>query len=645
MRRQVILILALLMLPSGANAQRDEFFNALLPFYRALAGVYGDEGTQLTAHMNTLAATLSQWDLALGSTEIQLRARLQDKNPRTALEVHTVLASLYAERSRFREALREVDEDIRIDPTRVVFYRFKALLHLADNNAAAAADAFRKAWLLNPEDPQNAYRLIVHRASDTTEAEIERALATLATTERALTKGEGGAAESPFLTLNSINDDVGSAMAFVPGPYARGFSLLLGGQFEAGIAALRAAVAADPLVADPVSRTEAMASGIAWLRKGVVDQAIKDMSVAIAKTPGSSEAHRLIGTAYGVAGNTDKSLEHLREAVRLNPLDERSWIAIARVHDVRNDREQAVEVLRRAVAALPESAAIRWMLSVASGKRQRTDEGDLELIAVAERLVMLAGKGELYGRVARLAQAHLDYDRGIDLLERRVRLTPNNAAAHKTLGRAYIDQGREQEGYAELVIALWLNTTDAEALTTLGRLHVGASRYTEAVDALTRAVALEPVNPQAVHALGEALMRAGRTVEGQLQLEESERLRAHAIEEQRRQRTSGMLALQAEIYARERQHDRAIETWQKVIELDGGGAANHLRLAESLVAVKRLDEAVAHIQMAISQNAGPDAHRRLAEVYAAMGRRDESAREQATYVQLRLEQIGRGENQ
>ena len=106
-----------------------------------------------------------------------------------------------------------------------------------------------------------------------------------------------------------------------------------------------------------------------------------------------------------------------------------------------------------------------------------------------------------------------------------------------------------------------------------------------------------------------------------------------------------MLALQAEIYARERQHDKAIETWQKVIELDGGGAANHLRLAESLVAAKRLDEAAAHIQMAISQNAGPDAHRRLAEVYAALGRRDESTREQATYVRLRLEQIGGGDNQ
>jgi tetratricopeptide (TPR) repeat protein len=638
-------MLATLILPSGASAQRDEFFNALLPFYRALAGVYGDEGTELNEHMNTLAATLSRWDLSLGSTEIQLRSRLQDKNPRTALEVHTVLASLYAERSRFREALREVDEDIRIDPTRVVFYRFKALLHLADNNGAAAADAFRKAWLLNPEDPQNAYRLIVHRASETTDDEIERAMATLATIERELTTEKRGAAETPFLTLNSINDDVGSAMAFVPDSYARGFSMVLDGQFEAGVEALRAAVGADPLVADPVSRTEPMASAIAWLRKGAVDQAIRDMSVAIAKTPGSSEAHRLLGTAYGVAGNTDKSLEHLREAVRLNPRDERSWIAIARVHDVRNDREQAVEALRRAGAVLPESAAIRWMLSIASGKRQRTDEADLELIAVAERLVMLAGKGELYGRLARLAQAHLDYERGIELLERRVRLTPNNAAAHKALGRAYMDQGREQEGYAELVTALWLDTTDAETFTVLGRLHVGAGRYTDAVDALTRAKALEPGNAQAVHALGEALMRAGRTAEGQAQLEESERLRNAVVEEQRRQRTSGMLALQAEMYVRDGQHDRAIETWQKVIELDGGGAANHLRLAEALVAAKRLDEAAAQIQKAISQNAGPDAHRRLSEVYAAMGRRDDSTREQATYVKLRLEQIGRGQDQ
>ena len=129
------------------------------------------------------------------------------------------------------------------------------------------------------------------------------------------------------------------------------------------------------------------------------------------------------------------------------------------------------------MAALPESGELRWQLSTISGKRQRTDDADLELMAVADRLVVLAGKGDLYGRIAGLAQAHLDYDRAVALLEQRVTLTPNNASAHQALGRAYVDQGREDEGYAELVVALWLDPSSAETLTAIGRLHLGAGRY------------------------------------------------------------------------------------------------------------------------------------------------------------------------
>jgi Flp pilus assembly protein TadD len=64
--------------------------------------------------------------------------------------------------------------------------------------------------------------------------------------------------------------------------------------------------------------------------------------------------------------------------------------------------------------------------------------------------------------------------RPIGLLERAVRMTPNNAAAHKALGRAYVENGREAEGYAELVIALLLEPTTIEALTALGRWHLTA---------------------------------------------------------------------------------------------------------------------------------------------------------------------------
>ena len=123
-----------------------------------------------------------------------------------------------------------------------------------------------------------------------------------------------------------------------------------------------------------------------------------------------------------------------------------------------------------------------------------------------------------------------------------------------------------------------------------------------------------------MHALGEALTRAGRTAEGRTRLEEAERLRARAVELQRRLRTAGMLALEAELHRTNGEHDRAIEAWQQVLALEGRSAAAHMRLADVLVAAKRLDEAAAQLVMAIAANGGAEAHRRLALVYAAMGR-------------------------
>jgi tetratricopeptide (TPR) repeat protein len=637
----IVFVLALFVLPQAAHAQRDRFFDALLPFYRALTGVYGDEGAQLTAHLETLSAALARWDRALVVTDREARTRLKNADARTALEVHTVLASLYAERSQIDEALRELEQAIRVDPARAPLHRFKALLYRAAGRPAEAADAVREAWLVDPDDPRNAYQLVARRSVHTTGTDIERALGTLARIERELTRGERATVESPFLTLNSITDDVGGALAFAPVAYGPSFALLLEGEFEKGMSALRAAVAADPLVADPASRLAPMTRGMAALRQGLVPQAIEHMNAAVAAAPDSSEARRILGTAYGVAGDTEKSLQNLREAVRLNPRDERSWVALARALDAAGAWPQAIAVLRDGIGNLPHSGTLRWMLSSTVGTRQRTDETDVELIAMAERLVLLAGRGELYGRLAGFAQSHLDYDRAINLLEQRVTLTPNSAVAHRALGQAYIDDGREDDAYAELVVALMLNSGDVDALTAIGRLHMSAGRYPAAVDALTRAVALKPDHLQAVHARADALLRAGRMVEGEQQRKDAQRLQERAVARERLRRTAGMLAAQAELHMAERQYGSAIAVWQQVIDLEGGRATTHLQLAEALAGAGRLAEAAAQIQLAIaSPNAGPEAHRRLADVYASLGRNAESATARRTYVEQRLRQLG-----
>src|SRR5688572_8554506 len=636
--RLVPLMLALLAVPSTADAQRDPFFSAVVAFYRSSAGLYGDEGPQLTAQLAAMSTALDRWDQEIRDAERELQSRLQSFDDiQTKLQIHTTLASLYVERGRLNDAVREFDEDISIDPRRAAFHRLKGLVLQAASRHAEAADAFRTAWLLDSDDPQNAYRLIAYSSALTMPQEIERARETLANLERRLMRREQARTSAPFTNLSGIVDDAGGGMAFVPAAYASGFSFILQGELDRGVAELHAAIANDALVIDLASRSEPMVRGIAALRQGVVASAIEHLETAVTGAGDSSEAHRVLATAYAITGNIAKNVQHLRDAVRLNPRDERSRLALAQTLATVGRSAEAEDVLRTAVAELPNASALRWRLSTRSQAEQ--DDDDLALIDMADRLVLLVGKGELYRALAGLAQLYLDDDKAIGLLERAVRITPNNAAAHKALGRAYVENGRAAEGYAELVIALLLAPDDVETLTALGTWHLTADQPERAVDALERAVAIDPTNRLAVHALAGALIRIGRVSEGKQRLQESERLQAQAIEGDRRVKTAAVLRLNAETRMAERDYAGAVDVWRQAILLQPGSAAVHLRIAEALAAANRPDEAVAEYLTAISLNAGADAHRRLAELFDSLARTGEADRERAAHVERRLEEL------
>ena len=644
---QILLVLAV---PSNAVAQRDAFFSSLVSFYKTLGGTYGDEGPQLVAHLQELSTALERWNDEIRAAEQQLRPQLNGADAQTALQVHTLLASLYMERGRFDEALREFDEDIRIDPRRAAFHRFKGLVHqlqaprLPEGLSglplqAAAADAFRAAWLVDPADPQNAYRLLAAGSAQTTPQEKDRALETLAGVERDVLSGRRSRVATLFTNLSGIVDDAGGAVAFVPAAYARGFSLMLTGELDSGLAALRAAVTTDPLAIDPSGNTETMRRGISALRQGLVAGAIEQFEAAVALHGDSSEAHRMLATSYGVNGDVPRSLQHLRDAVRLNPRDERSRLALVRALDDSGAQTDTEVAVRAAIAELPDAGAFRWQLATLAARLGQTNQADHALISALDRYVVLVGRGELHIRLAKLAQSHLEYERAIGLLERAAALIPNNAVAHKTLARAYIEDGRDREGYAELVVALMLDPDDAQTLTGIGRLHLSAGRLPESIVALQRAVAIDRNNQEALQALGDALVRAGKTTEGQTRLQESAQLRTRSIDEERLTRTIAILTVQANVRKEQRNFAGAIDLWDQIIQLRRESASTHVRLAETCVAAGRLDEAVTAYQAAIALGAGVDIHRRLAELYAALGRNDESARERASYVQQRLEEL------
>jgi tetratricopeptide (TPR) repeat protein len=104
-------------------------------------------------------------------------------------------------------------------------------------------------------------------------------------------------------------------------------------------------------------------------------------------------------------------------------------------------------------------------------------------------------------------------------------------------------------------------------------------------------------------------------------------------------RTFGMLGSQAALSMQMGDYERAIDLWREVIALDAGNAGHHLRLSEALVAARRFDEAEATLRTAIALRGGAEAHRRLVEVLAALGRSEQSAAEREVYREQRLEEL------
>src|SRR6185312_579631 len=111
----VWLLLAALAVPSTAAAQRDGFLAAWVEFYQTARGAYGDEGPQLAAQLEKMTAALAAWDREIRDTESQLQSQVKGADVQTALQAHAILASLYLDRSRFDDALREFEAAIRID--------------------------------------------------------------------------------------------------------------------------------------------------------------------------------------------------------------------------------------------------------------------------------------------------------------------------------------------------------------------------------------------------------------------------------------------------------------------------------------------------------------------------------------------------
>ena len=103
-----------------------------------------------------------------------------------------------------------------------------------------------------------------------------------------------------------------------------------------------------------------------------------------------------------------------------------------------------------------------------------------------------------------------------------------------------------------------------------------------------------------------------------------------------------MLTVQAEVHMSSGEYDAALDLWKQALTIRRDSVGS-LQVADALIKAGRLEEAAAVLQAAIPVNARPETHRRLAEVYDALNRPEESVRERQAYTRQRLEELRRGD--
>jgi tetratricopeptide (TPR) repeat protein len=259
----------------------------------------------------------------------------------------------------------------------------------------------------------------------------------------------------------------------------------------------------------------------------------------------------------------------------------------------------------------------------------------------AERLAPLSGRAQVHQAVATLALMQLDAEAAAAAVDRRARADLNDASAHRDLASVYTKQGREDQAFAELAIAVWLDPDDPLTLVALGRSLMADRRDEDAVAALERAVTLQPDLREARYALAQALTRASRPVDARRHLLEFERQRAEAVARERRDLDIAAARSDAAMKSAAGQHRQAVDAWKNVIARQPDVAQHYLDLAEALVTAGALEESLQYFVKTAEMDGVAEVHLRLANVLARLGRTRESGLARETYERLRLQDFRR----
>jgi tetratricopeptide (TPR) repeat protein len=594
---------------------KNQFVAAIRQFTEAVAGTFGDEGPRLTSSLEATRRLLVQWDAAIRTYENMIAAL-----PPSA-EVHVALGTVYLDRHRTDDALKELAAAGRLDARRADVHSLSALAYGLANKPADAAEALRAASRLDGGEPITLYGLAQQLSKiDRHDQAVDALRSFQESLWRRLRTTSERRPSAPFERVSLLRQAAGVAPIFPLHAYRAGFALLQAGQYDAAVTELTRAASTDPLASPSAAD---VAAGGSALRRGELPAALRILENGVATSANGSEAHRILGVAYWADEQYDKSVEQLREAIRQAPHDERSRLALGDVLADAKKPAESEQAFADAIQAITDSGQAHYRLGQLSQSRSLLPQAAREFEAAAA-LGPLVGLDRLYETIGGLYANQASFDDAVRAYLKRIDANPNNAGAHKALGEIYFLQGRHDEALAEFAATILIDPRSAGALVGGSQVFLRLGRFEDALDLSTQALAIDARLKDARYALAMSLMRLGRQEEAKRELDMFERMQAEVMADTQRQSQLNTAKRDAARLLEERDYSGAATLLRKALALDAGAADLNRDLGFALLGAGRADEAIPALQRAVQLQDAPDIHRLLAQAYSALGQRSES---------------------
>ena len=380
-------------------------------------------------------------------------------------------------------AAAQFEASLKLDPRQP-----NALVNLAQIRLASG----------KPEDLRSARELFERAQSVAPDPEIARAVVVVS-----LRLGDAPAASAAYRAYSASAPSGGDKTAATHRAQL-GAALLEGGLADEAVAELSAALAIDS------SNVEALvALSRAHLRRKDVPSAGRALEAALSRGLEDARIYAALADVYEAGGYFENAIPAMRLAIARDPKNESYHVRYGLLLNDTKAPAAAVIRLEEALKEFPNSSRLWLALGIAQLNHGRNEDAQRSFSRALEldprSVPALAYLGTTQAERGQYAEAVRFYERAIEADDRLA--VPYYLAADALLKFPEIDAPRVEKYLSR---AVELDGTFAPARYALARLHVRNERWAEAAAQLETVVRLDPNLAEARYQLGRVYARLKR---------------------------------------------------------------------------------------------------------------------------------------